>query len=172
MGPGIDNLITPAMLSVRRGFRTITDDNGSPSVSSRDKTHPFLHRFPLAAKKRKHAVGTISYTSDNILNIQPVKGHGASGSVRIKVPGSVSNAPFFTLALNFVSKDITKVTAKYAGQTDMIIRSDTQINNQDPFTFASNVSKYIDVYFSGDKNFERPILLNKITFYGSSIPNI
>lgn len=116
------------------------------------------------------AKGVFSYSSDGELHILPVKSGGAAGNIRIKVPHSVSDFPYFTLEVEFTSKDLTDITVRYSGQTDRTMRSDTQIRNVEVFVFATKSSNSLDLNLLGNDGFVRPIAIKSITFSGVRQP--
>ncbi|GFO64815.1 hypothetical protein M1B72_05100 [Geomonas paludis] len=143
----------------------VFDPHGSPKTLLAAFTGPGLRE--AVKLDPKAAEGTFSFLSDGTLRIAPViKGKGTSGTFTVDIPAEVAKFSRFTMELEFSSKDLTTVTAKYAGQTDSTIRSDTQLANNDLFGFFFEGQTPVEIGIEGNRNFVRAVSIKAIRFYG------
>lgn len=145
--------------------KTLITSYSGPQMQS------FVHFTPTSS------AGRSSYSPDGILQMWPEKGkRGAEGILRIEVPGAVSKFPYFMLEIEFASKEITYLTTRYAQATDSIVRSDTQPNNIETFTFATD-STYTDInidlvtgWIVPQSGVTPPTSIKAIRFFGVNQP--
>lgn len=115
---------------------------------------------------------TISFTQDGVLQIKPMnKQRGAAGTIKIRVPERISSFRYFILEMTFDSKDQAYLVAKYGNQTDSVFRSDTQVQNDDAFTFLNKNDAFVEVNFAGSVDMKRPTRIEGIKFLGVTNPN-
>ncbi|WP_224963012.1 hypothetical protein [Geomonas subterranea] len=132
----------------------------------------FVHYTPTSS------AGKSSFSSDGVLEMWPEKGkRGAEGQLTIEVPEKVSEFPYFIVEIEFKSKEITYLTARYSKAVDSIVRSDTQPNNVESFTFATDgQSRKIEIDLSTgwiipQKGVVPPTAIKSISFFGVKRPN-
>jgi hypothetical protein len=115
----------------------------------------------------KVPVHVFSYSPDGSLVIRPEnKQRGAAGSLRITLPRQISSFPYFIVEIDFASKDLTSIVAKYSGQLDAAYRSDTQTKSSDIFVFKASDNYSADIDFTDGVRDINPTILRGVKIYG------
>ena len=108
-----------------------------------------------------------SYSPDGSLVIRPEnKQRGAAGSIRITLPRQISSFPYFIVEIDFASKDLTNIVAKYSGQQDAAYRSNTQTKSSEIFLFEARDNYAADIDFTNSVINNNPTILRGVKIYG------
>lgn len=118
----------------------------------------------------KATANVLSFSSDGLLQINPIDGRGAEGKIHVIVPTSIKEYPSFAISIEFASNDTTYVAATYADQMESTLKSNNQIPNEETFAFHTKQARTMGLDFNGNSKFIRPIIIKSIKFYGIKDP--
>ena len=149
------NLLLPPIVDLDKAQKTL--------LASYEGDDLRMHIQP-SSKVPEHV---FSYSPDGSLVIRPEnKKRGAAGSIRITLPRQISSFPYFIVEIDFASKDLTNIVAKYSGQLDAAYRSDTQTKSSEIFVFKARDNYTADIDFTDSVRDIIPTILRGVKIYG------